>query len=86
MFKKSKKEDEELQMQAKAGLDDMGDFDSLDELEAIAAPSGKKKKLPPWAIIPVSYTHLDVYKRQASERNNQENRKWRKITWLVLQV
>ena len=53
MFKKSKKEDEELQMQAKAGLDDMGDFDSLDELEAIAAPSGKKKKLPPWAIIPV---------------------------------
>ena len=45
MFKKSKKEDEELQMQAKAGLDDMGDFDSLDELEAIAAPSGKKKKL-----------------------------------------
>ncbi|MFQ8900562.1 MAG: hypothetical protein ACLR71_22720 [[Clostridium] scindens] len=31
MFKKSKKEDEELQMQAKAGLDDMGDFDSLDE-------------------------------------------------------
>ena len=34
-------------------MDDMGDFDSLDELEAIAAPAGKKKKLPPWAIIPV---------------------------------
>ena len=53
MFKKSKKEDKELQMQAKAGLEDMEDFDSLDELEAIAAPAGKKKKLPPWAIIPV---------------------------------
>ena len=36
-------------------------------------------------INPVSYTHLDVYKRQVIGRENHENREWLLTTKYVMQ-